>query len=247
MVKTKELIKYLEKLKKFEDKLRNNKGKPSYFLNYEEFINKIANEEDKKITPHISEKLKTEITNSFKSLNTLKSEIAKHEEILKDLNLEINDKQCIISTLNFEKELKGTMVKQKKKNYNKNFVFESQIEKKIPSPLINNSPIDEFLYCETFFRVLLNKPTERLVQKAKVSQDHIFKSLTVIYDRAIIQLNSYKITEISNFRQLLYRQFVKTDTRKKNEKNLKNFFAGCLKFANFRRISVFFRLLGMGE
>ena len=53
------------------------------------------------------------------------------------------------------------------------------------------------------------------------------------------------LKEAHNLRFLVYKQFVKTENRKKNQTKLKNFLGSCLKFVEFKRISVFFRLIGL--
>ena len=143
-------------------------------------------------------------------------------------------------------EMKENILKPKKRLDSKTqTVIGSPVDKKIISPIVKINSDDELLQSDKFFRILLSKSKDRLIQKANISQDHIFKSLTVIYNRGIVQLSLMSLKEAHNLRFLVYKQFVKTENRKKNQKKLKNFLGSCLKFVEFKRISVFFRLIGL--
>jgi hypothetical protein len=246
IIKTKELIRYLEKLRKYEDKIKNFKGKSSYFDEYAKFIDKIAAEEDKDPGPNISDKLKDDIKKKIEIINSMDSDINKNKQRLKDLNLEINDKECVLSTLELQIETKKT-TKNKKKIMSKPHPATETEEQKISvvPPKFNFE--SERIHHEKFFSVLMTKSKDRLIKKAKVTQEHIFKSLIVIYNRSIIQIDSESQIQKSSFSYLVYKQFMKSETRKKSEKNLKIFLAGCLKFSNFKRVSIFLRLMGLGE
>jgi len=142
-------------------------------------------------------------------------------------------------------ELRHTLIRPIAKYTPKSIINLSPKKDKKKLQIETNTLIeDDSASCQSFFKNLLEKPKERLTHKCKVSQDHIFQSLSVIYQRAIIQIEIFN--EILDFQQLVYKQFVKLENRKKSEKILKNFVSGCLKMCDFRRVSVFLRFLGIG-
>ena len=249
VVKVKELINYLEKLRKYEDKVKNSRGRVTYFTTYETFFNQIAsNDENIPIGTNVSEKLRDDISSQLQVLAGVHSEFNIRKKKLKEIEIEINDAECVLSTLKFEHEIKEGVIKSKRRIETKSHTsVQSPVMRKPLTPSIRAIPEDEILYCEKFFRVLIDKSKDRLTHKAKISQDHIFKSITVILNRAVVLINAVTGHEYRNFRYLLYRQFVKSENRKKGEKILKNFLGGCLKFIEYKRVSVFLRLLGLGE
>ena len=192
----------------------------------------------------ISEKLVKDLQKKLETLQELKKSIKIKKEELNDLEIEINDNKCDLSTINFEIELKQTLAYPIAKYTPKAFfsITGPKSKKSFGFPIVK---IEESETYSKFFKNLSEKSKSKLVSKGKVSQDHIFQSISVIYHRAIVQVNL--VSEVPDFQCLIYKQFCKNENRSKGEKALKVFIGGCLKFSEFRRVSVFLRFLQLGE
>lgn len=202
--------------------------------------------EDKQRVLSVPETLVEDINKKIKKFADIKKKIQESSEELKMLETEICDKNVALASVNFEMELRQTLIRPIAKYTPKSIINLSPNKEKKKLQLETSTLIEaDSASYQSFFKNLLEKPKERLTHKCKVSQDHIFQSLSVIYQRAIIQIEIFN--EILDFQQLVYKQFVKLENRKKSEKILKNFVSGCLKLCDFRRVSVFLRFLGIGN
>jgi hypothetical protein len=209
--------------------------------NFDEFI---PVEQEKNFNVPVVEKLSQEIEVKLKKLQNIKGDIKKKKNSLKDIEIDVIDKQCLLATVNFEIELKQNTIRPIAKYSPKN--LSSLLKEKTPfrhSPRLKTD--NELNNSQKFFKNLLQKPKNKLIQKGKILQDHIFQSLTVIYNRAIIQIDLF--SEKFDFQYLVYKQFVKPENNRKTEKSLKTFISGCLKYSEFKRISVFLRHLNLGD
>lgn len=248
IVKSKELINYLEVLRKFEDQVKHIKGKSKYFDSYVSFFNSMAIEEMNDFScGNVKDKLKDELNGILQKIFKNKQKLQKNLTTLKNLEDDIVDKESKLASLTFEIEVKENIARPKlKKNEKFLSLCESIITKKESSPLPKFVFEDEKVVCEKFFKKLVAKSKDRLIKKSKVSTEHIFKSLGVIYNRCVTQINSNSVSASESFQLLLYKQFVKGENKKGSERILKNFLSGCLKICDFRRTSVFLRLLNFG-
>jgi hypothetical protein len=248
IVKSKELISYLEVLRKFEDQVKHIKGKSKYFDSYINFFNSMAVEEMSDFScGNVKDKLKDELNGIIKEIFKNKQKLQKNSLKLKNLEDDIVDKESKLASLAFEIEVKENISRPKlKKNEKFLSLCESISTKKESSPLPKLVFEDEKIICEKFFKKLVAKSKDRLIKKSKVSTEHIFKSLGVIYNRCVTQINLNPTFASDSFQFLLYKQFVKGDNKKSSERNLKNFLSGCLKICDFRRASIFLRLLNFG-
>lgn len=246
IVKSKEIINYLEVLRKFEDQVKHIKGKSRYFDSYISFFNSMAIEELNEFSTTISDKFKEEISTSAKILHKTRQKLQEQLSQLKSVEDEIVDKEVKLSSLVFELELKENLSKPRIKRSEKiPSMSENTLKKELMS-ITKPYQEDEKTLCDRFFTKLVVKSKERLINNSKVPAEHVFKSLTVIYNRCSVQLNINQTPEFQSLQFLLYKQFIKTSNRKKSEKNLKDFLSGCLKISENRRVSVFLRLLNFG-
>jgi hypothetical protein len=204
----------------------------------------MAIEETLEFSSLVTDKFKEELFKTSKNLHQTRQKLSDLLSDAKSLEDEISEKQVKLSSLNYELELKETLTKVKPRKSEKILSFSETPGKKEPNFKIFIE--DEKTTCDKFFLKLVGKSKDRLIKKSKVTAEHIFKSLSVIYNRCVVQLNTTQSQELQNFQFLLYKQFVKSPNRKKNEKTLKNFLSGALKISENRRVSVFLRLLNFG-
>lgn len=81
------------------------------------------------------------------------------------------------------------------------------------------------------------------MKHAKLAKDHILKSLNIIYQRAMTELQNYDFPV--EFDHLLYNQFYKSEEIA--EEKLTIFLATCIRHSENRRVSLFLRLANLGE
>lgn len=193
----------------------------------------------------VPETLTLEINKKITKLAEIKKKIISSREEVKNLETQIHDRKTDLASINFEIELRQNLVRPMAK-YTPKALINLPTYKNKKKVEINTTYTqeDDSQNCSEFFKSLIQKPRERLLNKGKISQDHIFQSLGVIYQRSIIQTEIFN--EIYDFQFLVYKQFVKLENSKKGEKILKNFICGCLKLSDFLRVSVFLRFLGLG-
>ena len=243
--KTQEMEKAMEDIKKAE----KSNIRPGVKVNTVMYVpvqqEEVYMEIDEKTQEvHISERLTEDINRKLKKLQEVKNKTRGAKEELKDVEMEISDKQCTLSTVTFEIEMRQNLVKPIARYTPRVNIATNKEKKPLQVPAKSKNEQETANGCE-FFAIIRHKSKERLMQKVRVSQDHIFQSISVIYNRAIIQIDAS--SEVLDFQSLVYRQFVKSEIRHKSEKILKIFIGGCLKFSDFTRVSVFLRLLGLGE
>lgn len=265
VIKIKELEKIIDEMHKSEKNTLRG-GVKNSTVKYQNTGNEespIAEEGQAKILD-INEKLVNDIDKKLEKLTNVRKKLKEKLEKLKDIDIEISDKQCDLAKLNFETELRQVGFGEARDVVNKEekakkveldtikvtkftpkgfFSLKTPREKKHETPATKKHN-DGLTDCQRFFTSILEKSKDRLENKTKVSQEHIFQSLNVIYHRAIIQIElAY---EVQDFQHLVYKQFVKNDIVQRGEKKLKNFIGGCLKLSDFRRVAVFLRLMSLG-
>jgi hypothetical protein len=248
IIKIRELERLIEDFRRNEkSNLRGPKVSTQKFPNAS-FEESPVLQENKETFISVPETLTAEINKKMAKLAELKKKIQEFRETLQVLESEVCDKRAALASLNFEIELRQSLVRPVAKFTPKSIILlsTSKNKKRSDSVILDEEVknLDIFFNSEEFFKKLLEKPKERLTRKCKISQDHVFQSLSVIYQRAIIQIEIFN--EIKDFQGLVYRQFVKLENNKKGEKILKNFISGCLKLSDFLRVSVFLRFLGLG-
>lgn len=246
-----EQVQYLEKeLKKIKTTERGGArpgGKINFYQSgvaFTENIAKIKGQLEKKPL-NISERLIRDISGKLKKLLDVKAKAKTQTNLLQDLEIEIQDKQCILSSVTFEISLKQQLVPTIAKftqKVNTSSIFSMKKTAKIPKLPLKFEK--KQLKPTDFFKKLTEKSYARLINKGKVPQDHIFQSISVIYNRAMSQIENGG--ELLDFSSLVYSQFVSIENKSKSEKILKVFIGACLKFSDFKRVSVFLRFLGLG-
>ncbi|OMJ67595.1 hypothetical protein SteCoe_35192 [Stentor coeruleus] len=265
LIKIRELERIIDEMHKSEKSTLRGGTKNSTFKhqNTSNEESPIAEQEQVKILD-INEKLVKDIDKKLEKLADVKKKLKDKIEKLKDVNIELSDKQCDLAKLNFETELRQVGFGEFRDIGNKEerakkidldtikvtkFTPKGFFSLKTPRGKKHETPAakkrnDGLTDCQRFFTAILEKSKDRLENKTKVSQEHIFQSLNVIYHRAIIQIElAY---EVQDLQHLVYKQFVKNDITQRGEKKLKNFIGGCLKLSDFRRVSVFLRLMNLG-
>ena len=249
IIKIRELERFIDEMRK-SDKSNMRGGMKINTLKHTQltFENTKENNTDITSTQTIPDKLIEDITNKLKKLHDIKAKINEKKEILKEIELEISDKQCNLATVAFEIELTHNLIKPIAKyipKVNLNFgIINNKEKKNIQNAIKDNKNEDDYIPCHNFFKYLAEKSKDRLIHKGKISQDHIFQSISVIYNRAIVQVNI--ASEGFDFQYLVYKQFVRNDNKAKSEKSLKVFLGGCLRYSEFRRVSVLLRFLSLG-
>lgn len=112
LIKTIELIKHMEKLKKCEDQLKGVKGKSNYFESYAIFIDTIAKETDFEIHhSSVLDSLKEKIDEKIKKIAELKIKIKEMLRTIKELNEEINEKEYYMSSLSSKSKNRKEAIK----------------------------------------------------------------------------------------------------------------------------------------
>ncbi|CAG9322058.1 unnamed protein product [Blepharisma stoltei] len=109
----------------------------------------------------------------------------------------------------------------------------------------SESPREDSMPYKVFYKKLKRKPKRLLLKLAKLTKDHILKSLNVIYYRANDEIQNSDLP--TEFNYLLYNQFSKGEDVATFEEKLSIFLATCVRHNECHRITTFLRLVGMGE
>mmetsp|Transcript_19807 Transcript_19807/g.19811 ORF Transcript_19807/g.19811 Transcript_19807/m.19811 type:complete len:659 (+) Transcript_19807:36-2012(+) len=109
----------------------------------------------------------------------------------------------------------------------------------------SESPREDSMPYKVFYKKLKRKPKKLLLKLAKLTKDHILKSLNVIYYRANDEIQNSDLP--AEFNYLLYNQFSKGEDVATFEEKLTIFLATCVRHNECHRITTFLRLVGMGE